>query len=554
MIFNNLNNFSFSLSAKAETNSNSFLSDSLSELQSFWNQLPGHLGSPETPSKIFWLINKDFLSIFNINVYSYSMLMVLILIFIRNYASSSSSDLVSFLEKAQKTILFLLFASLVYSSLISDNSTQDNFSNFSTLFVLLLAIGLLHFTNTLSVNKGAVNFILLSFTVVCLSWTMLGYANNDFALLLICLEGFSLSLYIMATMERTFGGIAASTKYFAFGTAGSILMLWGGINFYELLGSLNSVTIVEYINNIINNYSYTDTAILIKVISSSVLIVVGLLIKLGAAPTHQWVPDVYSGVPLLVTAFYSLTVKLVLFVLFLEWAYILNTSKELEFAAVLSIIIGCIGTLRQTEIKRFLAYGSITHMGYLLIGDVNSAWIYLFGYMLASFVFFSVLLNLRLNGRELVYLSDLRYVGQSSSQWDRIVLVLALSSMAGLPPFAGFYGKMLVWMSLIEDIYLYNDLLSSATLLVNLVTSLFVIFYYIRVMAILFVNDEEVKHDYMQSYQYDNESLINLTTETTETFEIANVKNKYMQWFVAALISFWTFVMPVALTVSNSLL
>jgi len=84
-------------------------------------------------------------------------------------------------------------------------------------------------------------------------------------------------------------------------------------------------------------------------------------------------------------------------------------------------------------------------------------------------------------------------------------------------------------MSLIEDIYLYNDLLSSAILLVNLVTSLFVIFYYIRVMAILFVNDEEVKYNYMQSYQYDNESLTNLTTETTETFEIANMKNKYSQ-------------------------
>src|SRR6476620_8324115 len=97
------------------------------------------------------------------------MLMVLILIFIRNYASSNSSDLVNLLEKAQKAILFLLFTSLIYVSLVLDSSTQDNFSNFSTLFVLLLAIGLIYFTNTLSVEKGAVSFILLSFTVICLS-------------------------------------------------------------------------------------------------------------------------------------------------------------------------------------------------------------------------------------------------------------------------------------------------------------------------------------------------------------------------------------------------
>ena len=550
--FNNSNYFNVNLPTKIETGSNSFLSDSISELQAFWNQLPGHLGSPETPSKIFLLVNKDFFSIFNINIYSYSMLMVLILIFIRNYASSNSNDLVNLLEKAQKAILFLLFTSLIYVSLVLDSSTQNNFSNFSTLFVLLLAIGLIYFTNTLSVEKGAVSFILLSFTVICLSWTMLGYANNDFALLLICLEGFSLSLYIMATMERTFGGIAASTKYFAFGTAGSILMLWGGVNFYELIGSLNSFAIIEYINNVVNNHNYTDMSVLVKVISSSVLIVVGLLIKLGAAPTHQWVPDVYSGVSLLVTAFYSLTAKLVLFVLFLEWAYILNTSKELEFAAVLSIIVGCIGTLRQTEVKRFLAYGSITHMGYLLIGDINSAWIYLFGYMLASFAFFTVLLNLRLNGREFVYLSDLRYIGQSTSQWDRIILVIALSSMAGLPPFAGFYGKMLVWMSLIEDIYLYNDLLSSTILIVNLVTSLFVIFYYIRVMAILFVNDEEVKQNHVQSYQYDHNLEIN--TGTIDIIEKVYVNSRYTQWFVGALISLWTLAMPLALTISNSLL
>lgn len=145
-----------------------------------------------------------------------------------------------------------------------------------------------------------------------------------------------------------------------------------------------------------------------------------------------------------VTAFYSTFVKLVLFILFIKFAVSFTSTKEVEYAALLSLIIGCFGTLRQVEIKRFLAYGSITHTGYLLMGDLSATYVYLATYILASLVFFSVLLSLRLNGQELIYLSDLRFVGQSLSQTERTILVLTLASMAGLPPFAGFYGKMSV--------------------------------------------------------------------------------------------------------------
>ena len=91
-----------------------------------------------------------------------------------------------------------------------------------------------------------------------------------------------------------------------------------------------------------------------------------------------------------------------------------------------------------------------------------------------------ILLNVTINGKELIYLSDLRYLGKSMSTLDRTVFVVILASMAGLPPFAGFYGKMLVWMSLIEDIYLYNDYWSFILLFINLVLALFVIFYYMQ--------------------------------------------------------------------------
>jgi NADH-quinone oxidoreductase subunit N len=130
--------------------------------------------------------------------------------------------------------------------------------------------------------------------------------------------------------------------------------------------------------------------------------------------------------------------------LFLGFAVSFVSAKEVEFAALASLIVGCFGTLRQLDIKRFLAYGSIAHTGYLLMGDITATYTYLATYILTSFLFFSVLLNTRLNGREIIHLSDLRFVGQSGNLLDRSILVMVLASMAGLPPFGGFYGKMLV--------------------------------------------------------------------------------------------------------------
>jgi NADH-quinone oxidoreductase subunit N len=147
---------------------------------------------------------------------------------------------------------------------------------------------------------------------------------------------------------------------------------------------------------------------------------------------------------MLVTAFYSTIVKIFLFILFLKFAISFCTVKEIEYASILSIVVGCFGALRQIEIKRFLAYSSITHTGYLLVGDLSASYVYLVTYMLATLLFFSILLNISINGREIIYISDLRYINKSSSVLDRLFLVIVLASMAGLPPFAGFYGKMMV--------------------------------------------------------------------------------------------------------------
>lgn len=111
--------------------------------------------------------------------------------------------------------------------------------------------------------------------------------------------------------------------------------------------------------------------------------------------------------------------------------------------SILSLIVGCFMSINQTEIKRLLAYSSIVHVGFLLMGDAQSSLVYLFTYLAGSLLLFAALLQVRISGQELIYLNDLRYVRNSSS---RVIaaLVIALSSSAGLPPFAGFYGKFAV--------------------------------------------------------------------------------------------------------------
>ena len=236
------------------------------------------------------------------------------------------------------------------------------------------------------------------------------------------------------------------------------------------------------------NY-YSDYSAAFSVNTATTIVLVGFLVKLGAAPVHQWVVDVYAGSPMFVTSVFSTFVKFVFFMLFVLVACHANCGILMDFIILASLIVGCFMTVRQVEIKRFLAYSSIVHVGFLLMGDLVSSFIYLITYIVSSLVFFSVLMSVRVNGKELVYLNDLRLLRQSSYR-NVVLLTLSLASSAGLPPFAGFYGKYLVWVSLLEDIYLFNNFSTYLILILSILLSLVIIFYYMRVICYLFVGDD----------------------------------------------------------------
>jgi len=175
----------------------------------------------------------------------------------------------------------------------------------------------------------------------------------------------------------------------------------------------------------------------------------------------------------------------VLFTLFSRLALLFATTNVLDFFALTSLVFGVVLTLKQTEIKRFLAYSSITHVGFLLLADHISFYVYLITYVLASLIVFLVLLTLQLYNNQLVYFNDLRFV-KTQTQIYSFLFLISFLSMAGIPPFAGFYGKFLIWLSLIEDAFLFNNTMSYFLLVVSVALSLLISFYYIRL--VLFIN------------------------------------------------------------------
>jgi NADH-quinone oxidoreductase subunit N len=124
-------------------------------------------------------------------------------------------------------------------------------------------------------------------------------------------------------------------------------------------------------------------------------------------------------------------------------AIIVNNSSVLDIFALFSLIGGTLMTIKQLEIKRFLAYSSITHVGFLLIGDMTASIIYMLTYICATLLFFSVILAINSNNKELVYFSDL-VVLKTGGYFLPFIFIISLLSMAGLPPLAGFFGKLLI--------------------------------------------------------------------------------------------------------------
>lgn len=303
------------------------------------------------------------------------------------------------------------------------------------------------------------------------------------------LELLSLSLYAMVAFNRDSSDASeAAMKYFVLGAIASGMLLYGMSILYGVSGSLDISHIGEFIAGGSGN------AVTLAFALS--FIVVGLAFKFGAVPFHMWIPDVYHGAPTPVTLFIGTAPKLAAFAMafrLLEESLgglQADWSGMLTILVVLSLAIGNVVAIAQTNIKRMLAYSTISHVGFLLMGVVagtadgySAAMFYAVTYAIMALGAFGMIILLSRSGFEADQLDDFRGLNDRNP-WFAAMMLIIMFSMAGVPPMVGFYSKILVLKAVIEV-----DMVWLA--LVAVFFSIIGAFYYLRVVKLMYFDKPE---------------------------------------------------------------
>ncbi len=297
------------------------------------------------------------------------------------------------------------------------------------------------------------------------------------------LELLSLSMYAMVAFQRdSLKATEAAMKYFILGALASGMLLYGMSLIYGMSGSLDLAEIAAYVA--LNN---TNVVLMLGLVFA----IVGLAFKLGAVPFHMWVPDVYHGAPTSVTLYIGTAPKIAAFAmvmrLLVEGLGDLHHQWQdmLIVLAVLSIALGNVIAIAQTNIKRMLAYSTISHVGFILLGILagtengySSAMFYVVVYTLMSLGGFAMIIMLSRAGFEADKLDDFKGLNDRSP-WLALMMLVLMFSMAGVPPTVGFYAKLSVLQAVVQV-----ELVWLAVYAV--VFSVIGAFYYLRVVKVMY--------------------------------------------------------------------
>lgn len=306
-------------------------------------------------------------------------------------------------------------------------------------------------------------------------------SSSHFLSLYLGLEVLALSLYALIALQRdSLLATEASMKYFILGALASGLLLYGMSMLYGATGSLDLVTVAANTGKNPTLFSF-----------GLVFVVAGLMFKLGVVPFHMWVPDVYEGAPMPMTAFIAAAPKIAAFAFVLRileqgaGAHVQEWQGMLVFVAILSLLLGNIVAIAQTSLKRMLAYSTISHMGFLALAlatgsqeGYSAGVFYAITYALTASLTFGILLYLSSAEKECQSLSDLKGLSQRSPLLA-LLLALAAFSMAGIPSAVGFTAKFLVLSALLTQGQVWLAVFA-------VVCSLIGAFYYLRMVKLMY--------------------------------------------------------------------
>ncbi|WP_050465375.1 NADH-quinone oxidoreductase subunit NuoN [Herbaspirillum autotrophicum] len=419
-----------------------------------------------------------------------------------------------FLPDAKRVVTYLLslLALVVCAALtLGDFNSGVTVYTFNNMFVsdplanLLklfsyLAIGMTlvygrQYTTDRGIVGGELGGEFYALALFSLLGQMIMISGNSFLSIYLGLELMSLSLYALVALRRNnIGATEAAMKYFVLGALASGFLLYGISMLYGATGSLE---LNEVFRAIVSGT--VDRTVLVFGV---VFVVAGLAFKLGAVPFHMWVPDVYQGAPTPVTlllggapklAAFAITFRLLvegMLPLAIDW------QQMLMVLAVLSIIIGNVTAIAQTNIKRMLAYSTISHMGFMLLGMLSgvvdgnlfsavnaysASLFYAITYVLTTLGTFGVILLMARSGFEADNLEDFKGLNQRSP-WFAVVMLVLMFSLAGIPPMVGFYAKLSVLQAVLGTGQIWLAVLA-------VVFSLVGAFYYLRVIKLMYFDE-----------------------------------------------------------------
>ena len=370
---------------------------------------------------------------------------------------------------------------------------SDAFSSFVKLLILAGAALSLMLSLDYNRKNHIARFEFPVLMVLSVTGMMVMASASNMMTLYLGLELQSLALYVLAAFARDeLRSSEAGLKYFVLGALASGLLLYGISLVYGFSGTMDFAALAKALAR--------PEAASPGLIVGIVFVLVGLAFKISAVPFHMWTPDVYEGSPTPVTVFFSTAPKVAAFALLLRvmatpFGHLVGAWQELiVLVSIASMILGALAAIGQTNIKRLMAYSSIGHMGYALIGlavgtpeGVRGVLVYLVVYVFMSAGTFACIIAMQRSGRSLELISDLNGLGRTDPALA-LAMAVFMFSMAGVPPLSGFFGKLYVFLAAVQ-----GGMWTLA--IIGVLTSVVGAYYYLRIVKVMYFDAPEEAFD-----------------------------------------------------------
>ena len=420
-------------------------------------------------------------------------LVAILLLMIGSFSTKNSAKVVVYFSVL--TLFFVSFLEIIMpwdtGLLFTESLVENGFSRFVKSIIFLSSAFVIILSSKWLVRYDSKAFeypILILFSSLGMSFMI---SANDLITLYLAIELQSLPLYVLASFKRdSVNSGEAGIKYFVLGALSSSLFLFGSSLVYGFTGSVEFFDISKSIGA-----SEINTGIVVGI----VFILSGLIFKISAVPFHMWTPDVYEGSATPVTAFFSTAPKMAAMCMLVNILYgpfsgaFESWQQIIIFVSIASMALGSFVAIKQTNIRRLLAYSSIAHMGFALIAltsplsssAVQSLLIYMLIYVVTNLGVFACIISLETSEGETI--SKIDDLSGLSRRYPFIAfsMTMLMFSFAGIPPLAGFFGKYLIFRTAIE-----NGLISLA--LFGLIISVVAAYYYIRIIKIMYFDELDI--------------------------------------------------------------